>query len=72
MPAQAVYLQGVPPDASGLGQLAEGAYDNWREITVPITDPGGVHTLLLDFKSEESKTWLELDWIRFNGQGVLE
>ncbi len=72
VPVQAIYLEGVPPDASGLGSLEKGAYDNWREITVPITDPGGVHTLLLDFKSEESKVWLELDWIRFNGQGVLE
>ena len=72
VPAQAVYLEGVPPDASGLAQLEQGAYDNWREITVPITDPGGVHTLLLDFRSVASKTWLELDWIRFNGRGVLE
>ena len=72
VPVQAEYLAGVPPDAWGLAQLEQGAYDNWREITVPIADPGGVHTLLLDFKSEASKTWLELDWIRFNGQGVLE
>ena len=72
VPHLAVYLEAVSPDAWGLAQLEAGSYDNWREITVPIIDPGGVHTLMLDFTSAASKTWLELDWIRFNGQGVLE
>jgi hypothetical protein len=72
IPRQAIYLQGVPPDASGLQQLEATAYDNWREVTVSVTDPAGPHTLWLTFESEASGPLLELDWVRFNGKGVPE
>lgn len=65
-PHQAVYLEGVPPDASGLAQLEKGAFDNWRELTTPIAGPSGVNILTLNFTNEASKPWLELDWLRFN------
>ena len=72
VPRQAVYLAQVPPDASGLAQLEKGAYDDWREMTTPVTDPDGAFTLVVDFVSAAGKTFLELDWIRFNGRGVHE
>jgi hypothetical protein len=72
VPYQADYLAGVPPDASGLRQLEKGSYDNWRDVTVPVSDPSGTHTLWVNFNSDASDFVLELDWIRFNGQGVVE
>ncbi len=65
-PHQAVYLEGVSPDASGLAQLEKGAFDNWRELTTPVAGPSGANVLTLNFTSEASKLWLELDWLRFN------
>ena len=69
-PHQADYLAGVPEGASGLGQLEDGAYERWREITVPVNDPGDTFTLVVDFETEAEKTFLEIDWIRFHGTGV--
>ena len=69
MPHQAEYLAGVPEDAPGIAQLVEGAYENWREITIPIAPLTGTGTLLLDAHQVSA---LELDWIRFNGNGVLD
>ena len=72
LPHQADYLASVPPDAAGLSLLEEGSYDRWREITVPVEDPGDTFTLVVDFESEAEETFLELDWIRFHGEGVLD
>ena len=70
-PHQADYLDSVPPDDFGLNQLEDGAYDRWRELTVPISDPGDTFTLIVDFSSDQERTFLELDWIRFHGNGVM-
>ena len=70
VPRQAGYAAGVPEGASGMGLLKKDAYDNWREITVPVADPGKTFELVLDFASDHDKTFLELDWLRFNGQGI--
>ena len=70
-PHQAEYLAGLPEDAPGLAQLVEGAYDNWREITVPVNAPSGTNALVLKVKHESASHFLEIDWIRFNGDGVI-
>ena len=70
LPHQAGYLASVPPNAAGLSQLEEGSYDHWREITVPVDDPGDTFTLVVDFETEAEKVFLELDWIRFHGPSV--
>ena len=69
-PHQADYLATVPPNAAGLNLLEEGAYDRWREITIPVEDPGDTFTLVIDFETEAEKTFLELDWIHFHGPGI--
>ena len=70
-PQQAAYLAGVPADASGLQLLKEGAYEHWREVTVPIDAPAGTHTLVLNFQSEATQPFMELDWLRFEGAGIV-
>ena len=67
-PHQADYLASIPPDASGLAQLREGSYDQWREITIPVSGPSGAHTLRLDFSTGANGKFMELDWLRFNKQ----
>lgn len=71
-PHQADYLASIPPDASGLKQLQEGAYDNWREMIIPISSAKGTHTLTLDFSSQATGPFMELDWVRFNSPVVKE
>ncbi len=71
-PRQADYKAGVPADASGMNLLAKDAYDNWREISVPLPEVEGPTTLVLSFEAEAEKTFLELDWIRFEGAGVIQ
>ena len=68
-PAQADYLEQADDD-SGLKLLDPTAYHNWREVTLPVTDPGGPHTLILTFESADTGNLLELDFMRFNGKGV--
>ena len=71
-PHQADYLASVPSDAPGLGLLEEGAYENWREISVDLAEFEGLFTLALGFASEAESTFLELDWIRFEGPGIMQ
>ena len=71
-PHQADYLAGVPQDAPGLGLLEKGAYDNWREISVELPELEGSFTLVLAFESEAEDIFLELDWIRFEGPGIMQ
>lgn len=71
-PEQADYLATVPPDASGLAQLEKGSYDRWREVTVPLVDPEGTHSLIVEVSEGSEKPWLELDFLRFNGRGAHE
>ena len=50
------------------GEEAEA--ENWTEMQVPVTDPGGTHELFLVFRGMEEGTLLKLDWINFNGRGA--
>lgn len=45
--------------------------EGWTDLTVPVTDPGGATTLYLVFKGTGEGTLMSLDWIRFNGQGIV-
>ena len=71
-PHQADYLASVPADAPGLGLLEANAYDSWREITFAVPEVDGAFTLDLRFVSEAESTFLELDWIRFEGPGIMQ
>lgn len=51
------------------GEMAEN-YNGWREVTVPIRDPGGERTLYLVFEGESGSRLFELDWMHFHGAGV--
>ncbi|GAB5536640.1 MAG: ThuA domain-containing protein [Rubricoccaceae bacterium] len=48
-----------------------GGWQTYKDVTVPITDPGGSHTLYLVFQNTQSRTGLlNLNWIRFHGDGA--
>lgn len=52
------------------GEMAAN-YEGWRDITVPLHDPGGEHTLYLVIEGDPAvKRLLELDWMHFHGLGV--
>ncbi len=53
-----------------LASLDQSIYDGWREVTLPLKDPGDSRTLYLSFESEETGTLLELDFLQFNGKGI--
>ncbi|MFB3132310.1 MAG: PQQ-dependent sugar dehydrogenase, partial [Rhodothermales bacterium] len=65
--ATAAILVGDPARAQGLDSKI---YNGWSDITLPIEDPGGTHTLFLVFRGADSGTLLQLDWIDFNGAGM--
>ncbi len=71
-PHQADYVAGVSPDFPGMSSLPKGAYDNWREVTLPIVPGENTITLILTFESVEEDLVMELDWIRFNGPGLAQ
>jgi len=48
-----------------------GAWQNWQDVNVPITDPGGTHKLCFVFKrNPNDKLLFNVNWIDFNGNGV--
>ena len=48
-----------------------GDWQNYTDVTAPITDPGGTHTLYFVFKGNAGQPGLfNLNWIEFNGPGV--
>lgn len=67
--AEAVASQRTPlPGEVALAKLPENtrdAYAGWRDVTIPITDPGGTHQLVLT-----SSAPVEIDWMYFIGSGV--
>ncbi len=65
--ATTTILAGDPARAQGLDSKI---YNGWADITLPIEDPGGTHTLFLVFRGADSGTLLQLDWIDFNGAGM--
>ena len=46
-------------------------YEGWYEVTVPVQDPGGKHSLYLVFRGEDGKALAQVDWIHFNSAGVI-
>ena len=58
--AEAILVEGLNLDA----------YKEWGDVSVDVTDPGGTHELFLVFRSEATKPFVELDWIRFGGLGM--
>ena len=69
---QAEYVSDVSPDFPGMESLAEGAYNNWREISVPIPASENTMSLMLTFTSTQEDSSMELDWIRFEGPGLKQ
>ncbi len=43
---------------------------DWRQVTVPITNPGGTRDLYLVFSDVEEGANLKVDWLEFHGAGV--
>lgn len=71
IPHQADYAVAVPAEFPGMGSLPEGAYENWREVSVAIPSSSNTITLILTFESEHEDSVMELDWIRFEGASLL-
>lgn len=46
------------------------AEEDWREMQLPITDPGGPTLLYVVFHGRENDIEIKLDWIRFDGPGM--
>ncbi len=68
---QAAYIETLQSEDRHVNNVKKSkAFTGWREITIPIADPGGSHTLVLTFESDEKGTLLELDTLIFQGQGV--
>ena len=48
-----------------------GDWQTYKDVTVPISDPGVSHTLYLVFRNPQSRSGLlNLNWIRFHGDGA--
>ncbi len=48
-----------------------GGWQSYEDVTVPVTDPGGTHTLYVVFRNEQaSGALLNLNWMRAHGSGV--
>jgi len=71
-PYQANSVANVSADFPGMESLAAGAYENWREISVPIAADENSITLMLTFTSMEEDATMELDWIQFEGPGLIQ
>lgn len=46
------------------------ATSDWKDVSVPITDPGGPFSMYVVFHGLENAPLLRLDWIRFEGPGM--
>ena len=69
---QAAYIAGLESDNRHVANVKKSkAFGDWREITLPVTNPGGSHSLVLTFESEEKGTLAELDALIFEGKGVM-
>ena len=47
-----------------------GGWQVYKDVTVPVTDPGGTHTLFLVFRNQGSTGLFNLNWLRVHGDGV--
>ncbi len=48
-----------------------GDWQTYKDVTVPVADPGGTHTLYLVFRNERSSSGLfNLNWFRVHGVGT--
>lgn len=55
-------------ETSDIGTTSE----HWTDVTVPITDSDGPHTLYLVFHGTDDEPLMKLDWIRFEGDGMMQ
>ena len=46
--------------------LDRSIYENWSEVTIPVSSSGDKNELMLSVEGRGSSMILELDWIRFN------
>lgn len=53
-------------EAIQVDDLNEEVYENWSEVTVPVSGPAATTDLVLVFEGSASGLLLELDWLRFN------
>jgi hypothetical protein len=70
-----------PPTASASSEAATSddgadrrvgeAPDDWTDVTMPVTDPGGPHTLYLVVRGQSDDPLLKVDWLRFDGPGMM-
>ncbi|MEM8485905.1 MAG: ThuA domain-containing protein [Bacteroidota bacterium] len=62
------------PDGPELGYAHvefTGGWQTFRDVTIPVEDPGGTHTLYLVFENEPGATDLfNVNWVVFHGPGV--
>jgi glucose/arabinose dehydrogenase len=47
------------------------APDDWTDVTMPVTDPRGPHTLYLVVRGQSNDPLLKMDWLRFDGPGMM-
>ncbi len=45
---------------------------DWTDVTLPITDPGGPHTMYVVVRGTGDEPLLKLDWVRFDGPGMMQ
>jgi hypothetical protein len=64
-----------PPEAEtsddGANRRVGAAPDDWTDVTMPVTDPRGPHTLYLVVRGQSNDPLLKMDWLRFDGPGMM-
>lgn len=68
---EAAAASGSEPDRGADAKIGAHPGD-WTEVTLPVADPGGAHTLYVVVRGAGDEPLLKLDWIRFDGPGMME
>ena len=68
-----IELRAGAPDGPLVAELdvePTGGWDTYRELTAPVTDPGGAHELFLRFVNPDAggAALLDVDWFEFQGR----
>ena len=45
---------------------------DWIDVTLSVTDPGGPHTLYIVVRGAGDGSLMKLDWLRFDGPGMMQ
>jgi PKD repeat protein len=72
-----IELRSGAPDGPLVAELdveRTGGWDTYRELTTPVTDPGGADELFLRFVNPDAggAALLDVDWFEFQGRGVAD